>query len=92
MNQPHSIDEADAALRYVLKANGATFWESEFGNIIIHKPKPGRGSPYDKIVVPKEMLAVIRHRIENGEPQQDFEGILEPPKRGPRRAGRPVRR
>ena len=36
---------------------------------------------YVPILVPKETLERIRHRVKNGEPLQDFEGLLDFPKR-----------
>src|SRR5437660_8505624 len=75
----HDIDDADVALKFILRANRATFWETDqFGNIFIHKAKPGRGSQYERIGVPKDMLGRIGRRLEHGEPLQDFEGLLEP--------------
>jgi hypothetical protein len=95
VNEPdiRNIEQADPALQFVMRANRARYWEiDQFGDIFIHKPKHGRGTPYDRIKVPNDELEVIRIRRESGEPQQDFAGILNPPKPLRRRTGRPVRR
>jgi hypothetical protein len=49
------------------------------GRIFIDKKKPGRKNEYVPILVPKETLERIRHRVKNGEPLQDFEGLLDFP-------------
>lgn len=72
------FEEADRALRCVMQAHGALFWEEkDDGRIFIDKPKrpkPRRGGEtYDHREVDLQKLETIRNRLKYHEPLQDFE-------------------
>jgi hypothetical protein len=86
----HPIEEADPGLQRVLRAHDAVFWRLVGRSVYIDAPKrPGDHREYKSLLVDATRLDLIRHRLENNEPLQDFEAleaVAEPTKR--RRAPR----
>ncbi len=74
--------EASPALRHVLRENGSHAWmPGPDGVVFIYVKHPRNKDKEQRLEISEEKLQAIRRRMSAGEPLQDFEGILEKPRR-----------
>jgi hypothetical protein len=59
-----------------LVVNNVTTCIERDGRYFIDKLKPGTRKDYVTVEIPRRELAIIRSRLERGEPLQDFEGLI----------------
>jgi hypothetical protein len=80
--------DVDKALRYVLEINGVVHVHQRGGRYFFDKRKQ-RTKEYVTVAIPPEKLETLRLRFSRGEQPQDFEGLIEIPKRKPQPQRKP---